>query len=130
MLSPQNANYSSIPSSAFSVCVSLCSLVPPSFLCKYIYSESFDSYLETLCFFTPPQYYKCVFLKTKNALLHSQRCRNEEINLDKTLSCIPQTVLGFQQVSYLSLGRDIFSRPRIQSRLSCVFELPRLFGGL
>lgn len=61
----ENANYSSIPSSAFSVCVSLCSLVPPSFLCKYIYSESFDSYLETLCFFTPPNITSVYFLKPR-----------------------------------------------------------------
>lgn len=123
----ENANYSSIPSSAFSVCVSLCSL-PPFSVNIYILNRL--TVIWRRCASLPPQYYKCVFLKTKNALLHNQRCRNEEINLDKTLSCIPQTVLGFQQVSYLSLGRDVFSRPRIQSRLSCVFDLPHLFGGL
>ena len=82
------------------------------------------------CAYLPPKYYKCVFLKTKKSLLHNQRCRNEEINLDKTLSSIPQTGLGFQQSSYLSLVRDVFFRPRIQSRLSYVSELPHLFGVL
>ena len=67
------------------------------------------------------------FLKPRTVLLHDQRCRNEEINLDKTLPSIAQTVLGFQQLSYLSLGRDVFSgpgsNPGYPMYLSCLISL-------
>ena len=103
--------------------------LPPS-LSLNIYFLNHLTVIWRHCASLPPKYYKCVFLKTKKSLLHNQRCRNEEINLDKTLSSIPQTGLGFQQSSYLSLVRDVFFRPRIQSRLSYVSELPHLFGVL
>ena len=70
------------------------------------------------------------FLKPRTVLLHDQRCRNEEINLDKNTTIHPTDSIRISATVLLVPRQGRFFRPRIQSRLSYVSELPHLFGVL